>query len=292
MARKANMRGRPGLIFVVVLVISIGILYLSWKSLMVSHSHLDDSAVEKENFQIHPKVPFDSGINSEVARRKSIEVSSWTENQGDSGAEKDFVIDDPNSVQETNDDSEHINEKKHKPVVSTVLPIDFNGDDQSIYFLPKSSKNNINKIRAMERFVHLDLKGAAPKISYLEKLLPLLKTLGATGLLVEYEDTFPYSGNISSLAAKNCYKKSEIDRVVSLAKNLSLTIIPLVQTFGHMEFVLKHTHMQHLRESAHTPQVIASSNNATYDVISEMIKQVMCYFLVGRNIGIFHHFFQ
>lgn len=38
-----------------------------------------------------------------------------------------------------------------------------------------------------QRLVHLDLKGAPPKMSYLKRLLPIFKSLGATGLLLEYE---------------------------------------------------------------------------------------------------------
>ena len=48
----------------------------------------------------------------------------------------------------------------------------------------------LDVLPVMERIVHLDLKGAAPKISYIEKLFPLLKLLGATGLLI---------GNVDSL---------------------------------------------------------------------------------------------
>lgn len=61
-----------------------------------------------------------------------------------------------------------------------------------------------------ERLVHLDLKGAPPKLSFLKQLLPVLRALGATGLLIEYEDMFPYSGALQPLAAHNAYKEAEL----------------------------------------------------------------------------------
>lgn len=61
-----------------------------------------------------------------------------------------------------------------------------------------------------ERLVHLDLKGAPPKLSFLKQLLPVLRALGATGLLIEYEDMFPYSGVLQPLAAHNAYKEDEL----------------------------------------------------------------------------------
>jgi hexosaminidase len=44
------------------------------------------------------------------------------------------------------------------------------------------------------RIVHLDLKGAPPSIDYIKKILTMSKRLGATGVLVEWEDMFPWSG--------------------------------------------------------------------------------------------------
>lgn len=38
----------------------------------------------------------------------------------------------------------------------------------------------------------------------------MLRDLGATGLLIEYEDMFPFEGNIRNLSAKNAYHPEEL----------------------------------------------------------------------------------
>lgn len=48
---------------------------------------------------------------------------------------------------------------------------------------------------AANRIFHLDLKGAAPKMEYLLKLVPFIKQIGATGVMIEYEDMFPFAGD-------------------------------------------------------------------------------------------------
>uniref|UniRef100_A0A2K6QAT0 Hexosaminidase D n=1 Tax=Rhinopithecus roxellana TaxID=61622 RepID=A0A2K6QAT0_RHIRO len=85
------------------------------------------------------------------------------------------------------------------------------------------------------RLVHLDLKGAPPKVSYLSEIFPLFRALGANGLLIEYEDMFPYEGSLRLLRAKYAYSPSEIKEILHLAGLNELEVIPLVQTFGHME---------------------------------------------------------
>ena len=50
-----------------------------------------------------------------------------------------------------------------------------------------------------------DLKGAPPKLSYLKEVLPLLTMAGATDLLIEYEDMFPYWGVLQNISSKTAY---------------------------------------------------------------------------------------
>ncbi|XP_073742154.1 hexosaminidase D isoform X1 [Callorhinus ursinus] len=125
------------------------------------------------------------------------------------------------------------------------------------------------------RLVHLDLKGAPPKVSYLSEVFPLFHALGANGLLLEYEDMFPYEGHLRLLRAKHAYSPPEIKEILHLATLNELEVIPLVQTFGHMEFVLKHEALAHLREVALFPNTLNPHEAESLALVGAMISQVM-----------------
>jgi len=78
------------------------------------------------------------------------------------------------------------------------------------------------------RVVHLDFKGAPPKLSYIKTILPLLRDAGATALLIEYEDMFPFWGPLKNVSAKNCFSIQDIQKIQVLAaqNNLVSTLIP------------------------------------------------------------------
>jgi len=125
------------------------------------------------------------------------------------------------------------------------------------------------------KVVHLDLKGAPPKLSYLRELFPLIYKAGGNALLVEYEDMFPYTGSIVNASALNAFSRNQIKELISIAAENNLEIIPLVQTFGHMEHVLKLEEFGHLREVQAYPQSICPSNDNSFQIISTMIDQIM-----------------
>lgn len=123
--------------------------------------------------------------------------------------------------------------------------------------------------------VHLDLKGAPPKLEYLQTVLPLMKKWGVTGLLVEYEDMFPYKNKLSDLATKFAYSEDDISALLQMASDNSFTVIPLVQTFGHLEFVLKHPKFRSLREMDHSPMALCPSNPDSVRLVCSMVDQVI-----------------
>ncbi|XP_059472542.1 hexosaminidase D-like isoform X2 [Neocloeon triangulifer] len=132
-----------------------------------------------------------------------------------------------------------------------------------------------------QRLVHLDLKGAPPKLPYLKQLFPLLKEWGATGLLIEWEDTFPYDGEYlqaigsSGPDSPGIYSKAQVTEILGLAEEQGLDVIPLVQTFGHLEFVLKHDKFWSLREVEHFPGSMCPSNPESLPLVQAMLEQVV-----------------
>ncbi|KAL9956051.1 hypothetical protein ACROYT_G037470 [Oculina patagonica] len=124
------------------------------------------------------------------------------------------------------------------------------------------------------KLVHLDLGGAPPKMTYLLQLLPYFVHWGATGLLIEYADTFPYSGELQVIQGPDAYSEEEIAFLVKEAQYHNLTVIPLVQTFGHLEFVLKHNKFAHLRETAKYTNSICPKDPGSAALVKEMINQV------------------
>ncbi|XP_045506394.1 hexosaminidase D-like [Colias croceus] len=135
--------------------------------------------------------------------------------------------------------------------------------------------------------VHLDFKGSPPKLTYLKTLLPRLQELGVTGLLLEYEDMFPYEDKLVNLSARNCYSRSDLYDFIVTASQAGFELIPLIQSFGHMEHVLKLRQFQHLREEALYPDSLCPSRVESQDLIKNMVEQVVTF---HNNISPLKHF--
>jgi len=73
------------------------------------------------------------------------------------------------------------------------------------------------------RVVHLDLKGAPPKLSYLKSIFPLLKDAGATAILIEYEDMFPFWGPLRNVSAGNALTTHDVQTIQVLISSTFCT---------------------------------------------------------------------
>ncbi|XP_041978168.1 hexosaminidase D [Aricia agestis] len=147
----------------------------------------------------------------------------------------------------------------------------------------------------MHRIVHLDFKGAPLKVQYLDQVLESIRQWGATGVLLEWEDTFPYSGELSIIGSiENCngdhmYTMDEVQQILQAIKSKGLEPIQLVQTIGHMEFVLKHPAFRELREEPRSPAVLCPTKPKSLHLVKAMIQNALDaqpdakYFHIGAD---------
>ncbi|ENN81974.1 hypothetical protein YQE_01685, partial [Dendroctonus ponderosae] len=126
-----------------------------------------------------------------------------------------------------------------------------------------------------ERIVHLDLKGAPPKLSYYSQLFPLLRKMGATGVLMGYEDMFPYSGTLENISSLNAYTLADVKEINNLAKQNRLKVVPFIPLLDNMDFLLKLEEFIDYREVQNFPSVICPSYNKALELLETIIDQVL-----------------
>ncbi|CAG0889564.1 unnamed protein product [Darwinula stevensoni] len=116
---------------------------------------------------------------------------------------------------------------------------------------------------------------APPRPDFFVSFLKTVKKLGATGILLEWEDMFPYNGTLRVLPAENHYTLEEVTTILTAANELDLDVIPLVQTFGHLEFALKNEEFKDVRAVPSEPQALEPSRPEALKLVKDMIDQVM-----------------
>ncbi|CAB4056412.1 POLA1 [Lepeophtheirus salmonis] len=124
-----------------------------------------------------------------------------------------------------------------------------NANDEEVTIEEIESENNDEDKKVMfpaeepKRLEIQKLNSSPPKVSYLKYVFPLIKEAGATAVLLDIED---------------------IKEILSVAKENELEVIPLIQTFGHMEHVLKLDEFRKLREVPIYPQSICPSQEKSF----------------------------
>ncbi|CAF2966100.1 unnamed protein product [Rotaria sp. Silwood2] len=130
----------------------------------------------------------------------------------------------------------------------------------------------------LAKYIHLDLKGAPPKLDkFYESFFNFLKSLqmGVKGVLIEYEDILPLEGIFADVGHQAGYTKSDIKLIEKAAKENEIEIIPLIQTFGHLEWILKLDKFKSYRDHPNLPLVISPCLNATYVLLQDLLQQTL-----------------
>lgn len=99
------------------------------------------------------------------------------------------------------------------------------------------------------RTAMIDLRFQTFHMDYLCGLIREWSALKLNAVCIEYSDHFPYAGAFEAIRSPLAFTPEEIRRFVDCCKAHYMQIIPVVQSFGHMEYLLRCPDFAHLNEN-------------------------------------------
>jgi hexosaminidase len=94
---------------------------------------------------------------------------------------------------------------------------------------------------------HLDLRIQVMSPEALKAFASRLSSNGINTLIMEWEGTYPFEKH-PLIANRYAYSKEEVTNFIKYCRGLGLDVIPLQQSFGHVEYILRHPRYKALRE--------------------------------------------
>jgi hexosaminidase len=94
---------------------------------------------------------------------------------------------------------------------------------------------------------HLDLRIQVMTMPALKTFAQKLHAGGINTLIMEYEATYPFQDH-PLIPNRYAYTREEIVGFIAFCKTLGIDVIPLQQSFGHVEYILRHDRYKNLRE--------------------------------------------
>lgn len=142
----------------------------------------------------------------------------------------------------------------------------------------------MNKAVVKRRCIHLDLKGVPPTSRRLVRLLEIFAAARYNSVLVEWEDSFPWTVD-KRFRSETAYSSGTIKKFVKAASDLGIEIIPLVQCLGHMETPLRLREYKHLRETAGDGSVLNPLAQGARELVEKMVDDVLS---LMPDVRLFH----
>jgi hexosaminidase len=121
---------------------------------------------------------------------------------------------------------------------------------------------------------HLDLRIQVMTMPALKAFAEKLSKNGINTLIMEWEGTFPFQTH-PVISNRYAYTKAEIKSFIQYCSKLGIDVIPLQQSFGHVEYILRNYRYKNLREdqkdySQVCPLEVEGNKELFSDLFSEL----------------------
>lgn len=118
---------------------------------------------------------------------------------------------------------------------------------------------------------YLDLRGIYPKYENLLTYIEEMARYKLNTLVVEWEDKLPFVTMEKCRHPKDCFTPEQFSRLIETAHENFIDVIPLQQSFGHLEYALKLSEYMHLRETPERPGEMCPLREGAFELSAALI---------------------
>src|SRR5665647_229674 len=130
----------------------------------------------------------------------------------------------------------------HK-LMKKLLPALFLLITVNIAFAQSTAEENTFPVKGF----HLDLRIQVMTMDALKNFALKLQKSGMNTLIMEWEGTYPFEKH-PLIPNRYAYSKEQIVSFIKYCDTLGIDVIPLQQSFGHVEYILRNERYKNLRE--------------------------------------------
>lgn len=150
----------------------------------------------------------------------------------------------------------------------------------------KAQSSTLNEFKV--RGFHIDLRVQIMKMPELKNFALKLSKNGINTIIMEWEATYPYEKH-KVISSKYAYSREEVKSFVNYCSSLNIDVIPMQQSFGHVEYILKNYRYKNLREDPKEhSQVNPLKEDSCRALFSDLYKDMISlhtskYFHIGGD---------
>src|SRR6195952_5935045 len=117
-----------------------------------------------------------------------------------------------------------------------------------LLFVKISSAKPVDSTETFKiRGFHLDLRIQVMKMPALKSFALKLSKQGSNTLVMEWEGTYPFLED-PLIPNRFAYSREEVKDFIKYCQSLHIDVIPLQQSFGHVEYILRNDKYAGLRD--------------------------------------------
>ncbi len=121
---------------------------------------------------------------------------------------------------------------------------------------------------------YLDLRTVYPTFEHILQYVEELSAYKINTLVVEYEDKLPFRKLPFLRHSELCLTDEQHERLLAVAHANFVEIIPKQQSFGHLEYILKHPDYIGFRETPDSVGELCPQRPGAYDMMAGIIEEI------------------